>query len=78
MGEAVCAVVDWGFTRLTTGVIGATTAPGNQPSQGVLRRAGLRNLGVFPRPYPALRGSDEVIKWQLTRGEWEERKLFLR
>ena len=78
MSEAARLGVEFGFARPATRAIGATTVVSNRASQNVLCKAGLRNLGVFPRPYKALRGSDEVVKWLLTREEWEERNHSLR
>lgn len=74
MSEAARAVVEIGFARATTRAIGATTSPGNKASQAVLRKAGLRDLGIMPRPYAALRGSDEVVRWLVTREEYEGQK----
>jgi len=72
MSEAARAVVGIAFSRKATRAIGATTSPGNKASQCVLRKAGLRDLGIMPRPYMALRGSDEVVRWLMTREEYEQ------
>ena len=72
--EAARAVVNAGFARKGVRAIGATTAPANHASKNVLRKIGLRDMGVMPRPYAALRGGGEVVKWLLTREEWERNK----
>jgi RimJ/RimL family protein N-acetyltransferase len=71
MSEAARAVVSLGFARKTTGALTATTALNNVASQNVLLKLGLRNKGLAPRDYPALRGDDQVVKWQITRKEWQ-------
>lgn len=72
MSEAAHAVAALGFSHKTTKALIATTAPNNKASQNVLSKLGLRNLGVAPRDYSALRGEDLVVKWRVTRKEWEE------
>jgi 8-oxo-dGTP diphosphatase len=74
MGEAARAVIDIGFEHAGVRAIGASTTPGNQASQNVLRRLGMRNCGIVPRDYPALRGEDKIVKWRLTREEHEQGK----
>lgn len=76
MSEAARAVLDIGFARAATRAIGASTAPSNQASQNVLRKLGMRNCGLVPRDYAALRGDDQIIKWRLTREEWEQGKTI--
>ena len=78
ISEAVGAVLDIGFARPATRTIGANTALNNKASQNVLRKAGLRDLGVVPLDYNVLRGDNQIIKWLVTREEWESRKLSLR
>jgi 8-oxo-dGTP diphosphatase len=70
MSEATRAVIDIAFERCTTAAVGATTEPENMASQKVLQNAGLRNLGLIPRTYKALRGGDQVLGWHLTREEY--------
>ncbi|MDR3448205.1 MAG: GNAT family N-acetyltransferase [Alphaproteobacteria bacterium] len=75
MREAVAAVIDIGFARPTITSIGATTDPFNHASQNVLRAAGLRDMGIVPRSYAALRGGDEVVRWLMTRADYESQRL---
>jgi 8-oxo-dGTP diphosphatase len=70
MTEAARAVVAMSFARPATNFVAATTALDNVASQNVLCKLGLRNLGPVTRDYPALRGEDRVVKWQMTRKEW--------
>jgi RimJ/RimL family protein N-acetyltransferase len=70
MAEAARTVVDLAFAREGITTIGATTDPKNVASQKVLVKAGLRNHGIMPRSYPALRGGDEIVSWRLTRAEY--------
>jgi len=72
--EAAMAVLDIGFARPSTQAIGASTAPSNRASQSVLRKIGLKEKGLVPCDYPVLRGENEIIKWRLTRPEYEETK----
>jgi len=72
MSEAAQRVRDIGFSRPTTKAIGASTDPDNHASQNVLRKLGLRHMGIAPRDYSSLRGGDTIIKWLLTREEWEQ------
>jgi len=71
MSEAARAVLLLSFARPATDVVIATTAPDNIASQNVLLRIGLRNMGLVSRDYPALRGEDRVVRWQVTRKEWQ-------
>jgi RimJ/RimL family protein N-acetyltransferase len=70
MHEAARRVRDLGFARPATRSIGATTAIGNHASQNVLQKIGLRNMGQAPRDYSVLRGDDQIIKWLLTREQY--------
>jgi RimJ/RimL family protein N-acetyltransferase len=75
MSEAVKSVIDIAFARDGVAVLTSTTDPANAASQSVLRKAGLRFLGITPRcDAGALRGSLEVTRWQLTREEYEAGK----
>jgi 8-oxo-dGTP diphosphatase len=76
MREAARAVIDIAFARPGTQAICATTDPANQASQNVLRQAGLRNKGLYPRSYPALRGSDQILSWHLSRAEYENPQML--
>jgi RimJ/RimL family protein N-acetyltransferase len=76
MSEAARAVIDIGFGRPETRAIGASTATNNKASQNVLRKIGLRDCGIVPRDYAALRGDDQIIKWLLTRQEYEQGKTL--
>ena len=69
--EAAAAVRDIGFARSETRMLGACTALNNHASQKVLRKIGLREQGVVMRDYAALRGENEVMKWALTREEYQ-------
>ncbi len=71
MTEAARAVAAIGFSWPSTKALVATTDPQNRASQRVLAKLGLRDLGLAARTYPTLRGGDTVIKWMLSRGEWE-------
>jgi len=71
MSEAACAARDIGFSRPTTKCLGASTALDNVASQKVLTKIGLHNMGVTVRDFAALRGENEINKWQLTRAQWE-------
>lgn len=72
MVEAASRVIALAFETPSTQALIATTAPANKASQKVLRRIGLKMMGLGPRNYTALRGPDSVLKWQLTRDEWED------
>jgi len=71
MSEAVRSVVSCGFTHPEIQALIATTAVNNKASQNVLQKIGLKNMGLIERDYPALRGDDHVLKWQMTRPEWQ-------
>jgi RimJ/RimL family protein N-acetyltransferase len=73
MSEAARAVISLGFARKTTRLIVATTALDNVASQNVLLTIGMQNAGLGLRDYSALRGDDRIVKWQMTREEWEAR-----
>ncbi|MDD4616899.1 MAG: GNAT family N-acetyltransferase [Alphaproteobacteria bacterium] len=70
MTEAARPIVRVAFNRPSTEVLVATTAPDNAASKNVLQKLGLRNKGVAPRDYASLRGGDMMVKWMLTRAEW--------
>ena len=72
MSEAARRVASLGFTRPKTRTIIATTEPDNKASQNVLRKTGLRDLGLAPLNYATLRGDKTVVKWSMTREEWEK------
>ena len=69
--EAVRAVAAIGFSIPATRVLISTTENNNIASQNVLIKLGMHNMGLVPRDYSALRGDDEVVKWQMTRKEWQ-------
>lgn len=72
MCEALRPVIDVVFARADVAILTATTDPVNRASQSVLRKAGLRCVGLFPRRDPAaLRGSLIVMRWQMTRADYE-------
>jgi 8-oxo-dGTP diphosphatase len=71
MSEALRPVIDIAFARADIDVLTATTDPANRASQNILRKAGLRCLGLFPRRDPAaLRGSAIAMRWQMTREDY--------
>jgi RimJ/RimL family protein N-acetyltransferase len=73
MSEAILPVIDIAFRRTDVAALTATTDPANGASQNVLRKAGLRYLGLSPSRDPAaLRGSPEVMRWQMTRADYEQ------
>jgi RimJ/RimL family protein N-acetyltransferase len=75
MSEAIKAVIDLAFARAEVAVLTATADPANGASHNVLRKAGLRSLGISPcRDSTALRGGPDVMRWQLTREEYRNRK----
>jgi RimJ/RimL family protein N-acetyltransferase len=74
MSEAIGPVIGLAFARPDVAVLGAVTDPANDASQNVLRKAGLRCLGLSPRRDPAaLRGSSTVLRWQMTRADYTNR-----
>lgn len=75
MSEAACEGVKIAFARPTTLCVGATADIHNRGSQNVLRKAGLRDMGIVPRNYRALRGADHVTRWFMTREEYEKRSV---
>jgi 8-oxo-dGTP diphosphatase len=72
MSEATRAAVPQAFARPATHALVATTSQNNVASQNILIKLGMRNMGIAPRDYSALRGEDRVVKWQVTRKEWQE------
>jgi RimJ/RimL family protein N-acetyltransferase len=76
MIEAAQTVIAMGFNNPDTLSISATTDPANLASQKILTAAGLTNMGLQPRTYAALRGSDQIHFWQLTREDYEESKQY--
>jgi RimJ/RimL family protein N-acetyltransferase len=77
MDEALRAVIALAFKRAEVAAITATADPANHASQKVLRKAGFIYQGIAPRPNgPALRGSSEVTRWQLTREDNEKKVDF--
>ncbi|MFA5040455.1 MAG: GNAT family N-acetyltransferase [Bdellovibrionales bacterium] len=71
MSEAARVVAGVGFSRPSTRTLISTTDVNNVASQNVLSKIGMKNMGVCIRDYPALRGDDHVVRWQMTREEWE-------
>lgn len=71
MSEAVAAILDLSFQNPEVQIITATTDPANQSSQNVLQKAGFANLGIHPRKEPAVRGSPEIIRWELQRKNYQ-------
>jgi len=71
MTEAAREVAAIGFARPATRALVSTTDAKNMASQNVLQKIGMQNLGIMLRDYSALRGDDKVVKWQMTRKEWE-------
>jgi RimJ/RimL family protein N-acetyltransferase len=75
MSEAIPAVIDHAFKRAEIAVLTATADPVNAASQNVLRKAGFACLGLSPcRDKTALRGGPDVMRWQITRTDYETRK----
>ncbi|MDD3029930.1 MAG: GNAT family N-acetyltransferase [Alphaproteobacteria bacterium] len=74
MTEAARCALSLGFARASTDAIVATTEPNNKASQNVLQKIGLRAMGMVPRDYKTLRGSDTIVQWHLSRNEWEARR----
>ncbi|MDD3371694.1 MAG: GNAT family protein [Alphaproteobacteria bacterium] len=72
MTEAAKPIVFRAFSMPATALLGATTDLNNAASQNVLQKLGLRNQGIALRDYPAFRGPDHIVKWVLTRKEWEK------
>jgi RimJ/RimL family protein N-acetyltransferase len=73
MSEALRPVIDIAFARAD--VLTATTDPVNRASQNILRKAGLRCVGLFPRRDPAaLRGSPIAMRWQMTREDYVQQR----
>jgi RimJ/RimL family protein N-acetyltransferase len=71
MSEALPPVIDIAFARADVDILTATTDPVNRASQNILRKAGLRCVGLFPRRDPAaLRGSPIAMRWQMTREDY--------
>jgi RimJ/RimL family protein N-acetyltransferase len=74
MSEAIGPVISLAFVRPDVAVLTAVTDPANDASQNVLRKAGLRCLGLTPRRDPAaLRGSPTVLRRQMTRADYDNR-----
>lgn len=72
MSEAAGAVIDFAFNQIGTEAVCASTSLDNKASQKVLQKIGLRDCGVCLRDYEALRGSDKIIRWLLTRDGYEK------
>ena len=72
MSEAVLAVIDLAFQQPFLKRITASTDPQNLASQNVLRKAGLRYLGTFPRTKEVLRAGPEATRWEMTRVDFEK------
>jgi RimJ/RimL family protein N-acetyltransferase len=78
MSEALLPAIDIAFARADVAVLTATTDPANSASRSVLRKAGLRCVGLFPRRDPAaLRGSAIVMRWQMTRMDYQQSRQHL-
>lgn len=69
MTEAVAPMLALAFAQPQIFVVTATTDPENYASQNVLRKNGLRCLGLQPRHEPSLRGGAEVLAWEIRRAE---------
>jgi RimJ/RimL family protein N-acetyltransferase len=68
MSEAVAAVLPLAFAQGGLKKVTAFTDPANIASQNVLRKAGLRYLGIHPRVEKnCLRGSSTVTRWEMVR-----------
>jgi 8-oxo-dGTP diphosphatase len=78
MSEAIRPVIDITFARAEVAALTATTDPDNSGSQSVLRKVGLRCIGLSPRRDPAaLRGSLIVTRWQMTRADYERERCTM-
>ncbi len=42
-------------------------------SQKVLTKIGMKNKGLCSRDYSALRGDEQIVRWEMTREEWQKR-----
>jgi len=73
MSEAVDAVIRVAFQRRGVDKVVSTTDPANHASQNVLRKARLTCLGTYPRPITDknVRGSSEIMQWEITREQYE-------
>ncbi len=70
MTEAATKVIEHAFARPDIHIISADTDPENMASENILRKLGMRRLGLVKRTYQTLKGPDEVRAWELTRGEY--------
>ncbi len=71
MSEAVTAALPLVFARPEITKLTSFTDPDNQASQNVLRKSGLRYLGIHPCTAKGrLRGSDTATLWEMTREDY--------
>jgi 8-oxo-dGTP diphosphatase len=68
-GEAVGAVIDYGFRTLGLQTIRAYTDPSNVASQKVLRYCGLRNVGDIELIKPTRQGATRAPLFRVSRQE---------
>lgn len=68
--EAAKATIDIAFRRAEVKVIAATTDPINEVSKNLLRKVGLKTVGIFPREKIGFRGPSEFIRWELKREDY--------
>lgn len=72
MSEAVKPIIDIAFRRDEVLLVAAATFPANEGSKNILRKAGLKFLGLFPRIEHGYRGPAEVTRWELTREDYKK------
>jgi RimJ/RimL family protein N-acetyltransferase len=73
MTEAIRGVLPFAFQNPDVLRVIAYTNPVNEASQNVLRKSGLRYLGITPREKPnRLRGSAEVTYWEVLREDFNK------
>jgi RimJ/RimL family protein N-acetyltransferase len=72
MSEAVKTAIAMTFRRPEIQVMISATDPANQESQNVLKKAGLKCLGTFPRAALGLRGGPDETRWELRREDYKK------
>jgi [ribosomal protein S5]-alanine N-acetyltransferase len=68
--EAVAAIIDYGFRTLSIETIRAHTDPSNAPSQKVLLRCGLKNVGEIELTKPTRHGARRAPLFRITREDF--------
>jgi RimJ/RimL family protein N-acetyltransferase len=78
MGEAAEIVLGLAFKRPWIARVIGRTDPENMASQGVMKKIGMKYLGISPRVEKDLRGGPNCTRWEMARAAFEARERAAR